>query len=177
MMKNPYKFLREKAGFTQKRFCDEYEFAKQTIIMIEHGVYPELSDRMIDSLNKACFHAGFDPRHELEHEYGYLTLEQAYDAWKHAERKKVPAAMLDEKPEDGIEDVSPMAILVKETDGSVQGFAKTIKIPSATLLRYVRGDQKFMPASIREALTECGYRYVSELEEKQAKWVDTYAGL
>jgi hypothetical protein len=76
-----------------------------------------------------------------------------------------------------MDDVSPMAVLVKDTAGSVQGFAKLIKVPSATLLRYVRGDQQFMPASIREALFDCGYDYVAELEDVQARWVDLHAGL
>ena len=177
MMKNPYKFLREKAGYTQKRFCNEFEFAKQTIIMIEHGVYPELSDRMTVSLDKACFHAGFDPRHELEHEYGYSTLKQAYESWQREERRSLPKGTLKYVPDDQMDDVSPMAVLVKDTAGSVQGFAKLIKVPSATLLRYVRGDQQFMPASIREALFDCGYDYVAELEDVQARWVDRHAGL
>lgn len=169
---NPYNHLRKKAGYVQRRFCDEYEFAKQTIIMIEHGTYPELSDRMVRAIEEACYHKGINPHTELEREYGTSDVQAAYEAWRTAQRAKIT---LRHVPSEGTEDSSPMMDLVKGATGTVQGFSKAIKVPPATLLRYARGEQDLMPASIRQALLECGYDHISLLEELQLKWKVTYA--
>ena len=171
---NPYLHLRHRAGITQRRFCDQYDFAKQTVILIEHGTYTELSDRMIRAIEEACFRVGFDPHHELEHEYGFRDVQQAYNAWKTAQRSKIT---LRHVPTEGTEDSSPVMNLVKGATGTVQGFSKAIKVPPTTLLRYARGEQELMPAPIREALIECGYAYIAELEELQLKWKVKYASV
>ena len=75
MMKNPYKFLREKCGLTQKKFCDEYGFAKQTLISIEQGVYEDLSNRMQTSIEMACAAAGIDLKDELWQQFAKLRTD------------------------------------------------------------------------------------------------------
>jgi transcriptional regulator with XRE-family HTH domain len=167
---NPYAHLRKKSGYVQRRFCDDYEFAKQTIIMIEHGTYPELSDRMVRAIEEACYHAGIDPHHELEREYGVGDVQKAYEAWRTDQRARTATTVNEFIPDNGMDDVAPMAKFVKKTTGTVQGFAKLIKVPPATLLRYSRGEQDLMPSSIRHALIECGYIWIEELEKAQLVW-------
>ena len=171
---NPYLHLRTRAGLTQRRFCDSYDFAKQTVILIEHGTYTELSDRMVRAIEEACFRVGFDPHHELEHEYGSRDLQTAYDAWKTYQRAKIT---LRHVPVEGTEDSSPVMELVKGATGTVQGFSKVLKVPPTTLLRYARGEQDLMPACVRDALIECNYYYISRLEDLQLKWKQTYASV
>lgn len=171
---NPYLHLRKRAGYTQRAFCDEFDFAKQTIILIEHGTYTELSDRMIRAIEQACYHAGFDPHVELEHEYGSKDVQKSYELWKTYQRAKIT---LRHVPVEGTEDSSPVMELVKGATGTVQGFSKTIKVPPTTLLRYARGEQDMMPMCIREALIDCNYQHISRLEELQLKWKQTYASV
>lgn len=168
-MRNPYAFLRGLTGLTQKQFCEQYSFAKQTLILIEQGVSPELSDRMVVSMGKALFDKGIVAQEVLYAEYGVTTLGVAYKQWRKMERAEVSKNWISPVPKQ-TEVSSPMAFLVRETIGSVQGFAKALKIPPATLVRYIKGLQREMPASVREALMDVGYIYLTELINAQAQW-------
>jgi DNA-binding XRE family transcriptional regulator len=168
MMKNPYKFLREKCGLTQKRFCDEYGFAKQTLISIEQGVYEDLSNRMQTAIEAACHDAGVSVEDELVNEYGAASLPIAYNLYRIYERESF---VVDTLPRAGTAELSPMHFLVKETTGSVQGFAKKIKVQTAILLSYITGKQKDMPYPLQEALRDTGYAHTEELVRLQNDWI------
>lgn len=168
MMKNPYKFLREKCGLTQKKFCDEYGFAKQTLISIEQGVYEDLSNRMQTSIEMACETAGIDLKDELWQEYDVYNLSNAYSLYRIYAREDF---VIDTLPRAGTAKLSPMHFLVKETTGSVQGFAKKIKVQTAILLSYITGKQKDMPYPLQEALRDTGYAHTEELVRLQNDWI------
>lgn len=168
-MMNPYKFLRQRAGYTQKRFCDDFNFAKQTLISIEQGVYEDLSERMLIAMSDACGTAGLDMTGELEAEYGDRSLAAVYKAWRREERSNCDVRIVDYVPVEANE-LSPMHWFVKDTVGSVQGFAKQLKVQTAILLSYIRGKQKEMPYPLREALVDAGYPHVALLEKYQTEW-------
>lgn len=174
-MKNPYKHLRERAGYTQKRFCDEYGFAKQTLISIEQGVYEELSTRMITAILDACLLSGIDATAELSAEYADDTIAATYRQWRVAQRYNCDPRIIEYNPATAVypessDNFSPMHWFVKNTTGSVQGFAKQLKVQTAILLGYIRGEQKDMPYPLREALSDAGYPYIKELEKEQTDW-------
>lgn len=169
-MKNPYKHLREKAGYTQKKFCDEFDFAKQTLLSIEQGIYEEISDRMYRAIVDAALIAGIEIVQELSDVYNNLSLFKAYSDWRVEERKKVSPEILRYVPEYAQGDLSPMHWFVQSTTGSVQGFAKQLKVQTATILSYITGKQKDMPHPLREALADAGYPYIGELEHVQNDW-------
>ena len=168
MMKNPYKFLREKCGLTQKQFCDEYGFAKQTLISIEQGVYEDLSNRMQTSIEMACVAAGIDVKDELWQEYDVYNLPNAYSLYRIYAREDF---IIEARPRAGTAELSPMHFLVKDTTGSVQGFAKKIKVQTAILLSYITGKQKEMPYPLQEALQDTGYAHTEELVRLQNDWI------
>jgi transcriptional regulator with XRE-family HTH domain len=171
---NPYAFLRTRAGLSQRKFCDKYGFAKQTLIAIEQGMYPDLSDRMTDAIFAACLAVDMDPAVELLDEYDTPYLSAAYLSWIAGEREVVDSRILDYVPQPGTPKQSPMDLLVRETVGTVQGFAKNLKVPPATLMRYMRGGQADMPVSIMQALEQAGYHHVHALRDIQEKWVATH---
>ena len=168
-MKNPYKHLRERAGYTQKRFCDDFDFAKQTLLSIEQGVYEELSTRMIVAIETACAYRDRDVEEELAGEYGTASLTAAYRMWRVAERANCDLRILRYVPV-GSSDISPMALFVQSTTGSVQGFAKQLKVQTATILSYTTGKQKEMPIPLQEALTDAGYAHTIDLMKYQQEW-------
>lgn len=172
METNPYAFLRMKAGLSQNAFCAKYGFAKQTLICIESGMYTELSDRMIVSLGKACAAAGVPARVELLENYGADKLQQAYMEWRSRERGAFAERLNTYVPDKWTAEISPMKFMVDETVGSVQGFAKALKIPSATLIRYMTGKQAIIPRSIESALRQINYPYLVDLARLQREWAD-----
>lgn len=163
-MTNPYKELRQLAGYTQKRFCDEFGFSKQTLISIEAGVYADLSDRMLAAITAACDNKGI----------AVSNLAAGYEAWRLSERQNVAPAVKGYNPVVWDEKRSPMYFFITQTTGSVQGFAKRLKVQTSTLLRYVSGEQADMPMPLREALVDCGYEYLGQLEKAQQDWVRDY---
>jgi DNA-binding XRE family transcriptional regulator len=161
---NPYKQLRQLAGYTQKQFCDEFGFAKQTLISVEAGVYADLSDRMLAAITAACDSKGIV----------VSDLAAGYEMWRLAERQNVPDAVKKYLPTVWNEKQSPMFFFINQTVGSVQGFAKRLKVQTSTLLRYVSGEQPDMPMPLREALVDCGYEHLGQLEKAQMDWVRDY---
>ena len=174
MSKNPYALLRERAGYTMKRFCADFGFAKQTLIGIESGMYPELSDRMIFAIEDATDKASAPMLDTLLEEYDTPYLPVAYDKWKRAERKKLVLPAVELRFTD---EFSPMHFFVKDTIGSVQGFAKKLKVPSGTVLRYIGGKQRLMPTSLWIALEDVGYSDKFALQNLQAEWTDKHGRL
>jgi len=171
MSKNPFALLRERAGYTQKRFGADFGFAKQTIVGIESGMYPELSERMITAIEDASDKAGMPMLDTLLEEYDTPYLANAYDKWKHLERRQVILPAVELRWTD---EFSPMHFFVKDTIGSVQGFSKKLKVPPAMVLRYIRGDQRHMPMSLWVALEDIGYTELTELQQLQAEWTDKH---
>ena len=173
-MKNPYALLREKTGLSQVAFARKHELARQTLVSIEQGVYPTLSDRMILELGKECHAAGVDARAELMAEYGVGRLSEAYAKWRKADREEVAWIINRIEPNAWTPELSPMHFVVKAFGRGVQGFSKALKIPSATLLRYIKGEQREMPESIEVALREVEYPHLTQLIALQASWVDEH---
>ena len=163
-MTNPYKELRIAAGYTQKKFCDEFGFSKQTLISIEAGVYADLSDRMLAAIVTACDNKGIASD----------NLAANYELWRLSERQNVPDAIKNYMPVVWDDKQSPMGFFIAQTTGSVQGFAKRLKVQTSTLLRYVSGEQPDMPMPLREALVDCGYQNLGLLEKAQQEWVRDY---
>lgn len=174
MTENPYAHLRKKTGLSQVEFAEKHGLARQTLIGIEKGVYPTLSDRMIVELGKECHAKGIDARYELREHYGVDTLSQAYSGWRNADRLENAEGINQLSPVQWTPELSPMHFIVKAFGRGVQGFSKAMKIPSATLLRYIKGEQREMPTSIEEAFRGIGYPFLTDLIERQAAWVDEH---
>lgn len=166
-MRNPYKFLRERAGYTQKRFCEEFDFAKQTLISIEQGVYEELSTRMLSAMNEACALSDIDISSELAAEYRTTLLPLAYLEYRVQERSQFKIGYT---PVTGV-NKSPMELFVENTTGSVQGLAKKLKVQTAIILAYMTGKQKEMPIPLQEALADAGYAHTVTLMKYQNDWI------
>lgn len=172
MSANPFAHLRNRAGLSQRKFCEKYGFAKQTLVAIEQGMYPDLSDRMTDAIYAACLVVDIDPAVELLDEYDTPYLSSAYSTWVSRERLDVDPRIFDYVPKPGTPTHSPMALMVRDSVGTVQGFSKALKIPPATLMRYMRGGQSLMPVSITAALDDAGYPYTGQLAQLQEKWIE-----
>lgn len=171
---NPYLYLRKASKLSQRGFCDKYDFAKQTIISVEQGVYAKLSQRMVDAMADACTREGLDIGVELTNEYGTSRLPQAYALWQKHARENLAPAIARYNPTTWTQEQSPMDFFMLQTTGSVQGFAKAVKVQSSTLLRYARGEQLEMPTTLLHALREAKFTHLDRLIKVQADWTQSY---
>lgn len=171
-MKNPYVRLRELCGSSQKAFAAKHGFGKMTMVYLESGMYTRVSDRQNVALGRECNEKGVDAKRILAEEYGADTLNGAYWKWRSFERREKAPVVLAKASSTfaSTGDVSPVSQLVLEATGSLQGFCKTLKIPSITISRYAKGETASMPVELREALIEARYPFINELEAAQEKW-------
>jgi DNA-binding XRE family transcriptional regulator len=173
MDKNPYVRLRELCGSSQKGFASKHGFGKMTMVYLESGMYTRVSDRQSVALGRECAEKGVDAREVLREEYGSVSLNEAYLAWRSEDRRlKAPGVLAKAAPPFvGDVDTSPVAQFVRDTAGSLQGFCKLLKVPSITMTRYIRGETLAMPAALVSALEDVKYPHARSLADAQANWV------
>jgi DNA-binding XRE family transcriptional regulator len=173
MDKNPYVRLRELCGLSQKKFAVKHGFGKMTMVYLESGMYTGVSDRQNIALGRECNEKGVDASQVLADEYGSVSLNEAYLAWRSEDRKlRAPSVLAKVAPPFvGDVDTSPVGKFVAETTGSLQGFCKLLKVPSITMTRYMRGETVSFPEALREALEDVRYPHIGELEKAQTKWL------
>lgn len=175
MMENPYVRLRNLCSISQKDFAAKYQMSKTTMVYVETGQYPDLSEKMIMSLGQETVEKGVPARQILESEYGMATLQDAYHSYQRLSRREVKDTFNIEPPQIWNKTTSPFASYIKATTGgSVQKFCKMLKVPSASVLRYRNGQTKPMPVSLEEAFTQIGFPYMRQLVESQAAWVEAH---
>lgn len=171
-MKNPYVRLRELCGLTQKAFAERNDFGKMTMVYLEAGIYPKISDRQNIALGRECAERHVDARAILLEEYGVESLLVAYSKWRTLARRNAPErADFPHPPFKSTEALSPMHFFVKNMTGSMQRFAKVVKVPPVTVMRYVRGETRSMPKELETALSEMTYGWVAELRKAQEAWI------
>jgi DNA-binding XRE family transcriptional regulator len=173
MDKNPYVRLRELCGASQKGFATKHGFGKMTMVYLEAGMYTRVSDRQSIALGKECNEKGVNAHEVLWDEYkGAASLNEAYLAWRSADRKLKAPTVLEKASPPFIGDVetSPVEQFVRDTTGSLQGFCKLLKIPSITMTRYIRGETSTVPDALWEAMKDVGYPHIEALANAQADW-------
>ena len=173
-MKNPYVRLRELCGTSQKKFADKHGFGKMTMVYLESGMYTRVSDRQSIALGRECAEKGVDAHAVLREEYAAASLNEAYLAWRSEDRRvKAPEVLAKVSPPFvGDDKDSPVAVFVKETAGSLQGFCKLLKVPSITMTRYMRGETVSVPDALVSALEDVKYPHTAALIDAQTDWFE-----
>lgn len=166
---NPYAYLRTRCGMTQRGFAEYADLARSTLVYIEAGLYPDISDRQNMELARLCHEKGIDARAELLEHYGHTGLNTSYKAWQSAERNRLSKGRL---PEPRWSERGPFRAFVEDTAKTVDRFCKMLKVPPATVTRYLEGQTATMPLAIASALSDVDYLHTKRLTEYQDKWVE-----
>lgn len=179
----PVSRLRNLLGLSLREFAKRYGISKPALTNYEAGMYPALSDAMTELLYDAVGEAGHSLPALMRDWYGVDSLYLAYGQWlrearlAQAERFMVSPYTLSElsiRAKEGVVK-SPMLAFVEETAGSVYTFSKLLKVPQATVWRYVEGKTSGMPVQLQSALEDIGYPRVAELRMEQMRWRERYA--
>jgi len=167
---SPYERLRKAAGYSRKKFAEEFEFSEQYIYDVERGIYPELSSKTINALAEVCGETAIDVTKILMDNYLTPNLPKAHQRWVTEQRKIAAEVINTVRPDQWTKRASPFAVLIERTAGSASRFGELLKLQPSTLDRYARGKQRVMPARLEGALREIGYPYLSELLANQENW-------
>lgn len=183
MVEGPVSRVRKLTGLSLRDFCKRFGISKPALTNYEAGMYSALSDAMVSILYEAVAGTGRSLSDVMTEWFGEGSAFLAYGKWLREERLGVadrfmrsPATLqeLSTRARDGVVP-SPMLVWVEETAGSVYTFAKLLKVPQATLWRYIEGKTVGMPKQLREALDAIRYPMVTQLALEQMKWRERYA--
>lgn len=176
-MKGPYARLRELCKIGQREFERKYGLSHTVMSAIETGMYPDLSERAIESLGRECVEKGIEAGRTLWEEYGAATLQEAYHAWQTVERRAVRSKL---QFPDGLHTsgkVAPFKGFILERFDNPRAFCTALKVPTATVNRYLSGVTRTMPKAVEDALAEAGMakKNLAWLKDVQAEWVEAHA--
>lgn len=183
MVEGPVSRVRNLTGLSLRDFCKRFGISKPALTNYEAGMYSSLSDAMVSILFDAVAGTGRSLSDVMQEWYGVDSVVVAYERWLRGERLRVaddfmvsPVTLgeLTVSSRDGVVP-SPMLLWVERTSGSVYGFSKKLKVPQATVWRYVEGKTSGMPKQLSEALEGIGYPRVAELRVEQMRWRERYA--
>lgn len=182
-MEGPVSRIRRLCGLSLRDFCKRFGISKPALTSYEAGMYPALSESMVSILFEAVEGLGLSMRDLMQDWFGVDSVYVAYADWVRAERLAVSERFmvspftlqeLSSRARDGVV-VSPMLAFVEGTAGSVYSFSKLLKVPQATLWRYIDGKTLGMPRELVEAFEAIGYPRVDVLRVEQLKWRERYA--
>lgn len=175
-MVNPVLVLLDTADVGVREFGREYGFSHSTMVGLTQGTFGRPSARMVDSLKSMMRAKGFFSL-GLAEIYGAGTIEGAYRVWQADERKHA-AWMFAVDPEHWIRikllytprSRSPVDCYIYATAGTGTRFAKLLKVPPASVLRWATFQTQTMPRTIADALREVGFEHIEELQNLQDAW-------
>lgn len=173
---NPVLFLLDTAKVGVREFGREYGFSHSGMVGLTQGTFGRLSPRMVDSLksmmrDKGYFDYGLVPI------YGFGTIEGSYRAWQTTERKhRGWVFAVDPEHWARIKSLvttatrSPADCYIYATTGTATRFAKELKVPPASVLRWATYQTQTMPRTIEYALRDVGFEHIDELRSLQDTW-------
>jgi hypothetical protein len=158
-MDNPVASLLRAAGTTQADFANRFEFSKQAVVYLLAGTFTSIPPKMMDALNELAGEKGATP-----------VTQEAYWDWQVASRAVAAEKLYNAKLPFRAGKHSPAHNFIVDTFGSRERFAKEMKLPPASLMRWERGITRGLPAALEDALLEVGYEHWQELDKAQRTW-------
>lgn len=170
-MRNPVDYMIGQTGLSRTEFALKHGFGKNTLGRLVQGRFQSVTPRIANALWAEWQERGLD-QDDFDGAYKTLDVDFAYQQWvknrRVTNRVKLPGSVKDDPR------ITPFARIVKEI-GSVSKTAATLAVADVVVQRYADGRQKTMPESIREALTEMGYKHTEALDKSQKRWHQKHA--
>lgn len=171
MSKNPVDFMIEKTGMSRTEFAVKHGFGKNILGRLVQGRFQSITPRIANSLWQEWRERGLD-QDDFDAEYRTLDVDFAYQTWVKNRRLTNKVKLPDSVKDDP--SITPFARIVQAI-GSVSKTAATLAVADVVVQRYADGRQRSMPDSIREALTQMGYKHVEALDKSQQRWHQRHA--
>lgn len=169
-MDSPVGMLLKAAGITPAAFAREYSYSPGGLYYAISGTYNTLPFNIIRDVEEAVMKKGVGYEAILLEKYGTTVLQTAYSTFQKAAREGIAKEKLYHEPNRWTRTESPVFCFVRDVAGSREGFAKLLKVPPATVMRWEKGETRGMPEVIQKALSDAGYPYMRELIERQRAW-------
>lgn len=160
-----------------RQFERNWGFAHQTMIDATAGTFEDLPERIATSLREEFNRQGMYLHEWLAEEYGGLSVHgifEIYKVWRRFDRERYKDEFQLQPRVPGIYNpgMSPGHLWIHDTGNTPTSTSKKLKVPPATLKRWLDGKTKEMPDSLRIALGAIGYPWINTLAALQKEHYD-----
>lgn len=165
--REPVDLLIKASGFSRRAFAHEYGVGEQVLLRLSQGRFSNVP-ASIEAAIRAHFKEGEDEQ-LLWDAYGTSNLQDAYRDW----RDRLTATPLPTERDLAAQDtaLSPAARLAAAV-GSMSKLAKITKSHDFVVRRYVHGETRELPASMRAAMEEQSWPHTDQLDRAQQRWLE-----
>lgn len=162
---SPIDFMVSKSGMSRREVTAELGLGKNLLLRMSQGRLQSVTERVSSGLFGLWDAKGI-PHTLFSDEYGTLSLDSAYQAWRDASRVARRGSVPQPIPGAG----APFARIVASI-GSVSAAAKLLMVPDLAVQAYAAGSP-IMPETISAALSDLGYAHIHELDKAQKRWAE-----
>ena len=165
--REPVDLLVKASGLSRRAFAREYGVGEQVLLRLSQGRFSNVPESIVTAITRAHGHDGYQGL--LYDTYGESDLQEAYTKWRDA----LPEAALPTESELMAQDsaLSPAARLAAAV-GSMSKLAKITKTHDFVVRRYVHGETRELPASMRAAMEAQNWPHTDQLDRAQQLWLD-----
>jgi len=165
--REPVDLLIKASGLSRRAFAREHEVGEQVLLRLAQGRFSRVPESIVAAVTEVH---GIDAQQELLHDaYGTFSLQEAYAAWREA----LPKIELPTEAELAAQDkaLSP-AQRLSAAVGSMSKLAKVTHTHDFVVRRYVHGETRVLPESMRAAMEDQNWPHTDQLDAAQQRWLD-----
>lgn len=165
--REPVDLLVRASGLSRRSFAHKYRVGEQVLLRLSQGRFSRVPDSIIEAVYDA--HEIDQLQELLRSEYGVVDVQSAYAKW----RESLPTPALPTEAELAAQDrnLSPAQRLAAAV-GSMSKLAKITKTHDYVVRRYVHGETRELPASMRAVMIEQGWPHWAQLDRAQQAWLE-----
>lgn len=164
--REPVDLLVKASGLSRRAFAKEYGVGEQVLLRLSQGRFSSVPASVVQAVYAAH---GPDLAELLNDAYGERDLQPAYAKW----RSGLPTDPLPGELALAAQDkaLSPAQRLAAAV-GSMSKLAKVTHTHDYVVRRYVHGETRELPASMRLAMEEANWPHIDQLDRAQQAWLD-----
>lgn len=173
--REPTDLLVRASGLSRRAFAKQFGVGEQVLLRLSQGRFTRVPESIVEAL-QACF----DPdqgstystqiRQMLVEGYGTGDLQDAYRAWREHARPfgDLPSERALKQQDRALSPAKQLAAAV----GSMSKLAKILRVHDYVVRRYVSGETRELPASMRESMVALKWPHADQLDRAQQFWLD-----
>ncbi len=168
MANEPIDTLVKASGLSRRAFARQYGVGEQVLLRLSQGRFTRVPASILQAIREA-YPDVRDVHGLLYEQFGTQDVEEAYEIWRAARQ---PEGRLPTTEELQAQDsaLSPAQRLAAAV-GSMSKLAAVLHVHDYVVRRYVNGQTRELPASMRESMEKLGWPHAEHLDRAQQNWL------
>jgi transcriptional regulator with XRE-family HTH domain len=171
MTSEPVDTLIKATGLSRRAFAKQYGVGEQVLLRLSQGRFTKVPESVINAIYLAYDHQLETLEATIDEYTDQQSLQAAYRAWRESRQ---PVGELPERIPNipGKSPAQRLAVAV----GSMSKLAAVLHVHDFVVRRYVNGETRELPRSMRESMEKLGWGNGAEsLDRHQKLWLDKHS--